>query len=96
MPVTTASAISCDGTTAPSDGFNNFCFSSVTTEYKECKAEFYSLKSYIRYKCRATGKWKLIIGTSGPNHQSKLMQLVEHVKKKNMTKEKLVQIRAQL
>ena len=96
LHLTAEPSTSYGGFKAPCDGFKNFTFASATAEYKECKAEFYSLKSYIRYKCRATGKFKLVIGTSGPNHQSKLLQLVEHVQKKNMTKEKIVQIRAQL
>ena len=95
MPAT-GSSTSLPGDTVQGGVCKNFTFSSSTTEWEECKAEFYTSKSYIRYKCKATGKWLLVIGTQGLQRQQKLMQLAEHAKKKNMTKEKLVQIRAQL
>ena len=71
--------------------YENFKF--VSKSFGECKAEFYSHKSYIRMKVESTGKYTLVIQTEGVEHQQRLYKLVDFAKKDGMTKEKLVEIR---
>ena len=53
----------------------------------QCKAEFYSKKSYIRHQDE-NGKWRLVIGSSKPGHQSTVRKLVQFVKE-GLSKEEL-------
>ena len=69
----------------------NFKFDSLS--FGQCKAEFYSQKSYIRFFDLASKKWMLLVGTQGDNHHQKLEALVPHVKKANMNKHKIVALR---
>lgn len=70
----------------------NFKFSSSV--WGECKAEFYTSKSYIRYLLPAGG-WKLLIGASKGDHHANLQSLVAEVKK-GLAKEDLTVIRDSL
>ena len=69
----------------------NYKFESLS--FGQCKAEFYSQKSYIRFFDEASKKWMLLVGTVGDNHHQSLEALVPHVKKANMSKDKIVSIR---
>jgi len=74
-------------------GFSNFNFESDT--WGRCKAEFYTEKSYIRY-WGPEGKLVLIVQCVGSGHASKLMKLIPHVKKADVTKEMIVALRNSL
>ena len=69
----------------------NECF--ATECYGECKAEFYSAKSYIRHKVE--GSWKLIIGSTHSKHQAIVQALIPFVKQ-GLNKSDLLQERAVL
>lgn len=71
----------------------NYVFYSKT--WGECKAEFYTDKSYMRYKDEG-GKLRLIMCTQGAGHQERLDKLVPHAMKGRMDKEKLAKIRDSL
>ena len=45
----------------------------------ECKAEFYSLKSYLRWKA-PDKKFKLVIGSEHAKHHSIVKELIPYVK----------------
>eukprot|EP00438_Fugacium_kawagutii_P024892 Skav230367 [mRNA] locus=scaffold4112:352:7335:+ [translate_table: standard] len=55
-------------------------FSFKAKSWGDCKAEFYSQKSYLRYYDSSAGKYVMIIGSSAPQHQKICSQLVKHVK----------------
>ena len=69
----------------------NYKFDSLS--FGQCKAEFYSQKSYIRFFDLASKKWMLLVGTQGDNHHQNLEALVPHVKEANMNKAKIVALR---
>ena len=73
------------------DAFANELF--VSKVWGDCKAEYYSHKSYIRHK--VDGAFKLVIGTQGQGHKADLAQLVKHVKA-GRSKEELLKIRAKI
>ena len=77
-----------------SDGCKNFVFQSLT--WGQCKAEFYTQKSYVRYLDSSSSKWHLVVSCEGQGHQAKLRLLVDKVKLKSMTKEKLIKFRQEL
>jgi hypothetical protein len=89
-PTATKTATSAAASTKPS----NYTFTSKS--FGERKAEFYSFKSYIRFKDTETSKLKLIIQCEGPNHSDKIQQLVDECKKAGQSKETLVAFRANL
>lgn len=64
--------------TAQGQGTKNFAFKAKF--WGECKAEFYSQKSYLRRYDDASGKYVMIIGSTAPQHKKICYQLVKHVK----------------
>jgi hypothetical protein len=74
--------------------YTNFVFHSLT--WGKCKAEFYSQKSYVRYFNASNSKWQLVVACEGQDHQIRLRALVDKVKLKSMTKEKLIKFRQEL
>jgi len=69
----------------------NYKFKSLS--FGECRAEFYSKKSYIRFFDEKSKKWRLLVGTQGDDHHAKLESLVSHARQANMKKEQLVSLR---
>lgn len=91
---TAAKAATAAMPTAANTKPSNYNFISET--FGDCRVEFYSFKSYIRWKDPQTSKYKLIIQCEGHNHIEKMQKLVEESKKKGQSKEKLVCFRANL
>ena len=89
--VTTAKATTAKAEPVASFTKENYKFESLS--FGPRKAEFYSLKSYIRFFDNKSQKWTLLVGTSGDNHHQSLEALVPHVQKANMSKDKIVAFR---
>ena len=89
--VTTAKATTAKAEPVASFTKENYKFESLS--FGPRKAEFYSLKSYIRFFDKQSQKWMLLVGTSGDNHHQSLEALVPHVQKANMSKDKIVAFR---
>ena len=65
-----------------------------SSSYGQCRAEYYTEKSYIRNR-DASGKWRLIITTSSRKHWQIIKALIPHVRD-GKTKKQLVEKRTQL
>lgn len=65
-----------------------------SSHYGQCRAEYYTEKSYIRSR-DASGKWRLIIGHSTRKHWQIIKALIPHVRD-GKTKEQLVEKRTKL
>ena len=61
-----------------------------------CKVEYYSQKSYIRFKDPATSKWKLLIGSECPQHKHVMKCLVPKVRDEALSKDELRDFRNQV
>ena len=71
----------------------NYRFESLS--FGMCKAEFYTAKSYTRYFDEKAKKWTLLVGTQGQNHHAELERLVPFVKRANMEKADILELRKQ-
>jgi len=61
-----------------------------------CKVEYYSKKSYIRFKDTTTNKWVLLLGSECPLHKQVMKCLVPKVRDENLSKDQLRDFRNQL
>ena len=62
---------------AGESGQGNKSFSAK--RWGSCRAEFYTQKSYIRFS--SEGKWKMVIGSTAPNHRQICKKLIPFVSK---------------
>jgi hypothetical protein len=74
--------------------WKNANFKFEASVWGQCKAEFYTGQSYIRF-LNSLGKWQLLVATRKKDHHQNLLSLVQEVKK-GLSKEELVSIRDSL